>query len=59
MARIPLELPTGQKIDLSPGGQNVLVKMVVEKFCPLFTPGGKPIYVGDTDQKWAYLESSR
>ncbi len=56
MKRIPLMLSTSKSIDLSPGGQNVLVKEIVEKFCPLFTPGGKPIYVGDTDTKWAYFD---
>jgi adenine-specific DNA-methyltransferase len=56
MARIPLTLATGEKIDLSPGGQNVLIKEIVEEFCPRFTPGSKPIYVGDTDTKWAYFD---
>jgi type II restriction enzyme len=56
MTRIPLTLATGQRIDLSPGGQNVLVKQVIDEFCPRFTPGGKPIYIGDTDAKWAYFD---
>ncbi|MBI3836857.1 MAG: Eco57I restriction-modification methylase domain-containing protein [Planctomycetia bacterium] len=55
MKRIPLRLATGEKIDLSPGGQNVLVKEIIAEFCPRFTPGGMPIYVGDTDMKWAYF----
>jgi hypothetical protein len=25
-------------------------------FCPLFTPGGHVIYVGDTQKKWAYFD---
>ncbi len=58
MARIPLKLTTGEKIDLSPGGQNVLVKNIVEEFCSRFTPGGKPIYIGDTDTKWAYFDKA-
>lgn len=58
MARIPLTLATGEKIDLSPGGQNVLVKEIIEEFCPRFTPGAKPIYIGDTDTKWAYFDES-
>jgi hypothetical protein len=44
-----LKLATGEKIDLSPGGQNVLVKQILDEFCPRFVPGGKPIYIGDTD----------
>jgi adenine-specific DNA-methyltransferase len=58
MARIPLTLSTGEKIDLSPGGQNVLIREIIEEFCPRFTPGGKPIYVGDTDAKWAYFDEA-
>ncbi len=58
MARIPLTLATGEKIDLSPGGQNVLIKEIIDEFCPRFTPGGKPIYIGDTDTKWAYFNEA-
>lgn len=56
MRRIPLKLCSG-KITLSPGGQSILIKKVIEDFCPLFTPGGQVIYVGDTQKKWAYLDS--
>ena len=57
MRRIPLKLQHGAEITLSPGGQNVLVKQVIDEFCPRFTPGAVPIYVGDTDAKWAYFDS--
>ena len=57
MHRIPLSLRSGKKIRLSPGGQNVLIKKIIEDFCPLFTPAGKVIYVGDTQKKWAYFDS--
>lgn len=58
MRRIPVNLLNGQEIRLSPGGQNVLVKKIIDDFCPLFTPGGRVIYVGDTETKWAYLDST-
>ena len=32
---------------LSPGGQNGLIKQIIEEFCPRFTPGGHVLYVGD------------
>jgi type II restriction enzyme len=57
MRRIPVRLANGQEIRLSPGGQNVLVKKIVDDFCPLFTPDGYIIYVGDTQSKWAYFDS--
>lgn len=56
MERIPLSVGADKEITLSPGGQNVLVKAIIEEFCPRFTPGGKLIYVGDTDEKWAYFD---
>jgi hypothetical protein len=54
--RIPLTLPGGALFTLSPGGQNVLIKQVIEEFCPQFTPGGQVLYVGDADAKWAIFE---
>jgi len=56
MRRIPLILKSGEQISLSPGGQNVLVKKIIDDFCPLFTPGANVIYVGDTQKKWAYYD---
>lgn len=55
MNRIPLKLGN-EEIALSPGGQNELVRLIIEEFCPRFTPGGAPAYVGDSGQKWAYLD---
>jgi len=55
MRRIPLVLAAGVTIELSPGGQNALVRKVIDEFCPRFTPGARPLYVGDTRQKWAYF----
>jgi hypothetical protein len=57
MRRIPLDLASGVTIRLSAGGQNVLVEKIINEFCPRFTPGGKPIYVGDTNKKWAYFDA--
>ena len=57
MQRLPVKLADGQEIKLSPGGQNVLVKKIVEDFCSLFTPGGQMIYVGDTQLKWSFYDA--
>lgn len=56
MERIPLELASGINLTLSPGGQNVLVEKILTEFCERFTPGGHPVYVGDTEDKWAYFD---
>ncbi len=56
MNRIPLTLPDGSIFTLTPGGQNVLLKAMVEDFCPRFTPGGQVLYIGDAGDKWALFE---
>jgi type II restriction enzyme len=57
MRRLPIKLSGSKQIKLSPGGQNILVKKIVDDFCSLFTPSGSIIYVGDTESKWAYFDS--
>ena len=59
MKRIPIRIADGKTITLSPGGQNILVEKIIQDFCEYFTPGGKLIYVGDTDEKWAYFDDKR
>ncbi len=56
MNRIPLTLPDGSVFTLTPGGQNILLKAMVEDFCPRFTPGGQVVYIGDAGNKWALFE---
>lgn len=59
MNLIPVNLPSGKPFTLSPGGQNILLKQMVEEFCPRFTPGAEVLYVGDADSKWAHFEPGR
>jgi hypothetical protein len=57
MERIPVVLPGGIPLTLSPGGQNPLLRKMAEDFCGYFTPGSQILYVGDADEKWAVFES--
>lgn len=57
LARVPVTLPDGSRIALSPGGQNPLIKAIIEQFCPIFTPGGVVLYIGDTENKFVHLEA--
>jgi BsuBI/PstI restriction endonuclease domain/BsuBI/PstI restriction endonuclease HTH domain len=57
--RIPVTAPGGKPFALSPGGQYVLIKQMIEEFCTRFTPGGELLYVGDADDKWALFEADR
>lgn len=54
VARVPVTLPDGTSIALSPGGQNPLIKAIIEKFCAIYTPGGHVLYIGDTEAKFKY-----
>jgi hypothetical protein len=45
--QIPVTLPDGGAVMLTPGGQNLLIKQTIEEFCPRFTPGAHVLYVGD------------
>ncbi|MBE9208044.1 Eco57I restriction-modification methylase domain-containing protein [Nostoc sp. LEGE 06077] len=56
---IPVTLPNGQAIQLSSGGQNLLIKDILESFCPKFTPGGFVIYVGDAGDKFIINETQK
>ena len=56
LLKIPVSLPHGIEIALTAGGQNTLLKAVVEEFCPRFTPGGSVLYIGDAGDKWLAFE---
>jgi len=56
MKLIPVRLPDGSAVQLSGGGQNVLIKQIIEIFCPRFTPGGTVLYVGDAGKKMQGME---
>ncbi len=56
MKRIPVQIAPGRSISLSPGGQNVLIEKVLREFGDRFTPDGKVVYIGDTDEKFAYFD---
>jgi hypothetical protein len=49
-------LMDGLVLKLTGGGQNDLVKRIIEDFCPRFSPGGVLVYVGDTGNKQRHLE---
>lgn len=57
MARIPITIE-GDVKTLSPGGHNILIAKIVSEFADRFTPAGKLIYVGDTDEKFAHFNEA-
>jgi hypothetical protein len=57
LVRIPVKLPSGKSVALSPGGQNPLIKSVIEELCPRFVPGGLVVYIGDAEDKFLHLDA--
>lgn len=49
--RIPLKLPNGTEITLSPGAHNQVEAAVVTEFGPRFADGSSVLYLGDTENK--------
>jgi len=56
--QIPVTLPGGDAVTLTPGGQNQLLKLAIEEFCPRFTPGGHVLYVGDAGRQDPVFEEN-
>lgn len=59
MSRIPLKLPNGFEMSLGAGGQNVLLKSMVDDFCSYFVPNGEVLYIGDADSKLSYFAKEK
>jgi hypothetical protein len=56
MVRLPVTLPSGEVVTLSAGGQNPLIKNVIEEFCSRFVPAGIVAYIGDAEDKFLHLD---
>jgi len=57
LVRVPVKLPSGEVLKLSPGGQNPLMKAVIEEFCCRFVRGPVVAYIGDTENKFEHLHA--
>lgn len=54
--KLPVILPSGENIQLSFGEHNLLQKAVLEEFLPRFGMEAKVLYVGDTSDKFLYID---
>jgi hypothetical protein len=59
MHLVPIHLPAGEGIFLSPGDHSELIRAIIEEFAPRFTPGGILIYAGDTGEKLGCIDADR
>jgi hypothetical protein len=56
MHLVPVQTAQGKQIRLSAGEHSKLIKAIIEDFAPRFVPGGELVYVGDTREKWGYVD---
>ncbi len=57
--KVDVLLPSGGELSFSAGEHNVLQKAVIEEFLPRFGHGAEVLYVGDTSDKYLYLEKGK
>jgi type II restriction enzyme len=55
---VPITLPDGSKIELSPGKHNDVQKAIIEQFAPRFAPEAKLLYIGDTAKKNVIMDAA-
>ncbi|HRH99316.1 MAG TPA: BsuBI/PstI family type II restriction endonuclease [Prosthecobacter sp.] len=64
--RLPKHLLTAHSLRFPDGSLHytprfrwcLLIKAIIEHFCPVFAPGGVVLYIGDTENKFVHLETS-
>ena len=57
--KIPVKLPSGEMVRLSPGEHNNLEKAIVEEFAPTFAPGAELLHLGEAADKHLLLQEER
>lgn len=59
LTRIPVTLPGGVELTLGAGGQNVLIKQMIDDFSAYFIPAGEVLYIGDADSKLMHFDEEK
>jgi len=59
IAKVNVILPSGGKLTFSAGEHNDLQKAIIEDFLPRYGHGAEVLYVGDTSDKYLYLEKDK
>lgn len=59
LEKIPVSLPSGASLNLSPGEHNVLQKYIVEDFLSRFGMGAQVLYIGDTSDKFLFMDKEQ
>lgn len=54
---VPVLLPDGRAVKLSPGRHNAVQKAIIEQFAPRFAPDAVLLYLGDTAKKIVSMDA--
>jgi hypothetical protein len=57
--KVGVTLPSGGELKFSSGLHNDLQKAIIEEFLPRYGHGAEVLYVGDTSDKYLYLEKEK
>lgn len=59
IVKVNVTLPSGGELTFSAGEHNDLQKAIIEDFLPRYGHGAEVLYVGDTSDKYLYLEKKK
>jgi len=59
LSRVPITLPNGKILMLSPGKHNLVQAAIVEEFASRFAKGSTLLYLGDTEQKNLHIDKKK
>lgn len=59
ISKVEVKLPSGGQLTFSAGEHNDLQKAIIENFLPRYGFGAEVLYVGDTADKYLYLEKEK
>ena len=59
LSRVPITLPNGKVLLLSPGKHNLVQAAIVEEFASRFAKGSILLYLGDTEQKNLQIDKKK
>ena len=54
--RVPIRIPGGQELQLSPGKHNEVQKAIIEELAPRFAPGAHLLYLGEAARKNLFVD---
>ncbi|MFV8830129.1 BsuBI/PstI family type II restriction endonuclease [Alkalihalobacterium sp. APHAB7] len=57
--RVPVKVDSTLTLELSPGEHNTLQKEIVENFAEYFAPGSQLLYLGDTENKYLFIDKKK